>query len=180
MFVEMEILPPFPKRRVETICGSEEGFLDGSWDTARFNCLQDIALNPRTQELYVADGDNHVIRKISLKDRTVSTLCGTPQTKGHIDGKHNEAKFFFPTGLALDIASNCLYATEENFVVRKIFLGEDVKVTTLSATPIGASDDSTFEYAAGILLDPYSPCLYVLQTDTHRLRRIVDRTRKYN
>ena len=37
--------------------------------------------------------DNHIIRIISLKNRRVRTLCGTPQVEGFENGIHNQSKF---------------------------------------------------------------------------------------
>ena len=52
-----------------------EGFVDGGYDKARFNRQQGICLAGET--LYVADTENHAIRAIDLKSKTVSTISGT-------------------------------------------------------------------------------------------------------
>lgn len=53
----------------------EEGFEDGPFGKARFNRPQGMFLDGDT--LYVADTENHAIRAVDLKGRTVSTVAGT-------------------------------------------------------------------------------------------------------
>jgi thiol-disulfide isomerase/thioredoxin len=57
------------------IGGGESGFADGDFDTARFNHPQGMALNGET--LYIADTENHAIRRADLETRTVTTIAGT-------------------------------------------------------------------------------------------------------
>ncbi|XP_036363123.1 NHL repeat-containing protein 2-like isoform X1 [Octopus sinensis] len=57
------------------IGGPEKGFQDGSFQNARFNNPQGLVLNHQT--LYVADCDNHSVRKIDLTNNKVTTIAGT-------------------------------------------------------------------------------------------------------
>ena len=50
------------------------GRADGSFDTAQFNDPQGMAI--RDDELWVADTKNHMIRRVDLKNRTVTTEAG--------------------------------------------------------------------------------------------------------
>jgi DNA-binding beta-propeller fold protein YncE len=59
---------------VETIGSGEEGFKDGSSSEAMFNRPQGIIC--RGDVLYVADTENHAVRKIDLTTKTVVTLAG--------------------------------------------------------------------------------------------------------
>lgn len=59
---------------IETIGSGEEGFTDGSFSEARFNRPQGIVC--RGDVLFVADTENHAVRKIDLKSRTVVALVG--------------------------------------------------------------------------------------------------------
>ncbi len=52
----------------------EEGLVDGGFTRARFNRPQGMCLNGDL--LYVADTENHALRAVNLKDRTVSTIAG--------------------------------------------------------------------------------------------------------
>jgi thiol-disulfide isomerase/thioredoxin len=60
---------------VDTIGSGERGSSDGAFDKASFYRPQGMALDGDT--LYVADTENHLIRRIDLKARVVETVAGT-------------------------------------------------------------------------------------------------------
>src|SRR2546425_856224 len=60
---------------IETIGAGAHGQDDGSFDRATFFRPQGMAFDGDT--LYVADTENHLIREIDLKSRTVKTIAGT-------------------------------------------------------------------------------------------------------
>lgn len=62
---------------VETIGTGEAGAADGAFDKATFYRPQGLALDG--EGLYVADTENHLIRRVDLKTRTVETIAGTGQ-----------------------------------------------------------------------------------------------------
>jgi len=62
---------------VETIGTGEAGAADGAFDKATFYRPQGLALDG--DNLYVADTENHLIRRIDLKTRNVETIAGTGQ-----------------------------------------------------------------------------------------------------
>jgi len=62
---------------LETIGTGERGSSDGEFAKATFYRPQGMALEGNT--LYVADTENHLIRKIDLKERVVTTVAGTGQ-----------------------------------------------------------------------------------------------------
>src|SRR5262249_3526793 len=62
--------------KVQSVIGSGEiGHKDGDFGTAEFHHPQGMALRGGT--LYVADTENHLLRKVDLKERRVSTIAGT-------------------------------------------------------------------------------------------------------
>ena len=62
--------------RVTDVVGSgAEGMADGSFDKASFDKPQGVALDGDL--LYVADTENHAIRRVNLKTRIVDTIAGT-------------------------------------------------------------------------------------------------------
>jgi thiol-disulfide isomerase/thioredoxin/sugar lactone lactonase YvrE len=64
--------------RVEMVIGAgTPGLRDGAFDAAQFNNPQGMAYDPDADALYIADTDNHAIRKADLRKRTVETLAGT-------------------------------------------------------------------------------------------------------
>lgn len=62
---------------VETIGTGEAGAADGAFDKSTFYRPQGLALDG--EGLYVADTENHLIRRVDLKTRTVETIAGTGQ-----------------------------------------------------------------------------------------------------
>ena len=64
--------------KVEAIIGSgEAGLKDGDFQNAQFFNPQGVAIDGDL--LYVADTNNHAIRRVDLKAKTVTTLAGTGQ-----------------------------------------------------------------------------------------------------
>jgi DNA-binding beta-propeller fold protein YncE len=72
---------------------------------ARFGLVQGITLDA-AGNLYVADGSNDTIRKLtpSGTDWMVTTLAGSPGQAGAVDGVGSDARFNQPTGVAVDSA----------------------------------------------------------------------------
>lgn len=60
---------------VETIGSGEPGAADGGFSRASFRFPQGLAA--RGDELFVADTDNHLVRRVDLRARTVETVAGT-------------------------------------------------------------------------------------------------------
>ncbi len=86
---------------VTTLAGNGvPGYRDGPLSEARFNRPSGLALDA-TGNLWVADSDNHVIRRIRLAERSVETLAGQPGVSGSRDGVGAQATFDTPVGLAL-------------------------------------------------------------------------------
>ena len=59
---------------IETIGTGRIGLIDGAYDKARFFRLQGMALH--NEKLYVADAENHALRVVDTKAKTVTTLVG--------------------------------------------------------------------------------------------------------
>ena len=60
---------------LETIGTGSRGSLDGAFESASFYRPQGLALD--NESLYVADTENHLIRRVDLKARKVETIAGT-------------------------------------------------------------------------------------------------------
>jgi len=79
---------------IETIGTGVHGAQDGSFDQATFFRPQGMVLDGDT--LYVADTENHLIRQVDLKSKTVKTIAGTGQ----------QMREYGVTGPALRVALN--------------------------------------------------------------------------
>ena len=53
------------------------GFRDGPPETARFNWPQGMAIDPRSGVIYIADTENHAIRRMSPDGGQITTIAGT-------------------------------------------------------------------------------------------------------
>ena len=60
---------------LETIGNGKQGRTDGTYDQATFFRPQGMALDGKT--LYIADTENHIVRRVNLEKRTVQTVAGT-------------------------------------------------------------------------------------------------------
>ncbi|HJU94311.1 MAG TPA: thioredoxin-like domain-containing protein [Pyrinomonadaceae bacterium] len=79
---------------VETIGTGDDGAADGPFDKATFYRPQGMAL--AGDNLYVADTENHLLRRVDLKTRTVETIAGTGQ----------QSREYFKTGPGRTVALN--------------------------------------------------------------------------
>ena len=104
--------------QVSTIAGTGEiGLLNGNTHDTRFNYPWDIAVDDQNN-IYVADGYNYVIRKIST-DGKVSTYAGIPLKSGGADGPLNKATFSGITSIVWNTAFKRLYISDAyNHLIR--------------------------------------------------------------
>ncbi len=72
------------------------GLLNGPVDVARFHAPYGIAIDDSTGVMYVADAQNHCIRRV--QNGVVTTLAGSG-SQGDQDGQGANARFYVPTGV---------------------------------------------------------------------------------
>jgi sugar lactone lactonase YvrE len=131
------------------------GSVDGYGTSALFNTPSALAVDG-SGNLYVADQGNHSLRKVT-PERIVSTLAGVAGTRGDTNGPAADARFAFPSGIAVDKLGNVYVADTENHLVRK--LSPTGEVTTLAGQSgtEGATDggiaQAKFSYPVGLAVD---------------------------
>jgi len=159
---------------VSTWAGDVSGFVNGAARAALFSgpaaVARDLAGN-----LYVADAYNQLIRKISPAG-IVSTLAGAPGQSGSADGHGSEARFFQPSGIAVDANGTVFVADTFNQTIRKIT--PDGRVSTLAgkasnqgSAADGQGEQARFSYPLGLALDAKGN-LYVADQYNHAIRMI--------
>ncbi len=142
---------------------SGEGNGDGVGSLARFKnpsgMAQDAAGN-----LYVADKDNHLIRKIGA-DGTVTTLAGNAGVRGMADGQGRAATFNSPHALAVDAQGKVYVADLGNNAIRMIL--PDGTVSTVEDAPGHAL---AFNGPKGIAVNPAGTQVFVSDTGDRTIK----------
>jgi sugar lactone lactonase YvrE len=113
------------------------GAVDGTVAAARF--YRPTAVVFDGANVYVADTNNNVVRRINLDAGVVSTLAGTFGVWGASDGQGAAAAFAGPSGLVLDGEGGLLVSDYGNNSIRRIDL-QTAAVTTVAGGQPGARD----------------------------------------
>lgn len=160
---------------VTTIGGSLTGVAgsnDGTGTAAGFNGPRGITTDGFN--LYIADTNNKLIRKMVISTGIVTTLAGsTSAPAGSLNGVGTNATFSAPYGITTDGTS--LYVTElGNNDIRQIDIATGT-VTTLAGSTAGNFDGTgaaaLFNGPKGITTNGTN--LYVADTGNHNIRQIV-------
>jgi hypothetical protein len=120
---------------VTTLAGSPgtSGSADGKGTGAGFNYPMGVAFDGEGN-LFVADTENHTIRKIILATGAVTTFAGSAGNSGSSDGTGTAARFNYPLDIASDRAGNLFVADMNNHTIRKIVIATQA-VTTVVGVP---------------------------------------------
>ena len=149
------------------------GNQDGAGTNAQFYNPEGVAVDGGGN-VYVADTWNHTIRKLT-SGGVSSTLAGLSGTYGSFDGTNTSARFNFPTGIALDSATNIYVTDYNNNTVRKVTTAG--AVTTLAGwagiwgNSDGTNTNALFFGPTGISVDA-SGNLYVIDSGNQTLRKV--------
>jgi len=169
--------------KVYTFAGNgTAGYKDGNRTEAQFNCPSGLAIDS-SDNVYVADSLNNVIRKITPAGE-VSTFAGRfSDVGGYKDGGLSEARFNEPSDIEINEKGELFILDSGNQLVRKI---SDGQVTTLygSNTELlsgtsyyqgGFSDGfgrfAKFNFPKGMTLAD-NDILLIADTWNHRIRAV--------
>ena len=140
--------------------------------TASLNLPSGIAID-KDGSLYIADTNNHRIRKV--KNNNITTIAGNGN-QGYRNGLNSQLNS--PTGIALDSNDNIYFSDTNNHVIRK--LDKQGYVTTIAGNNVqgfsgdnGPAIQAELNYPTAIALD-YIGNLYIADTNNHRIRKVAN------
>ncbi len=121
-----------------------------------------------------ADTLNNTIRRLGANG-VVSTVAGQPHAQGTQDGSGSNARFFVPSGVAIDSGGNVYVADTGNHTIRKITPSGIVStlagVGGQSGSANGTGTSARFKSPSGIVSDSGGN-LYVTDTGSHTIRKV--------
>jgi RHS repeat-associated protein len=147
------------------------GYANGQGTMATFYHPVGLAADA-SGNIYVADEDNHAIRKITPAG-TVTTFAGSG-SQGSVDGTGTAASFYYPCGVAIDASGTLYVADTYNNKIRKITPAG--VVTTLAGSGVAGSANATgtaatFNQPFSVAVDA-SGNVYVTDRSNHKIRKI--------
>ncbi len=163
------------------IGSGEEGKADGSYEQARFNRPQGLCLDESGETLYLADTENHAIRKIDLKAHAVSTIAGTgsQSQRSPLDryaGPAKESALSSPWDLAMLPGEKALYiAMAGPHEIWRLDLGSD-EIAVWAGSGYediedGPARDAKFAQPSGLATD--GKYLFVADSEVSGVRAII-------
>jgi hypothetical protein len=156
---------------VSTLAGSGDyDFAEGTGTAAKFRNPTGVVVDA-SGNVFVADKDNHRIRKIISASGEVTTFAGS--TEGSADGNGTAAQFKKPFDAVFDANGNMYVTDESDHRIRKITPAG--AVTTFAGSSYGFQDGpgntAQFQFIKGIAIDGNGN-LYVADENSHRIRKI--------
>ena len=157
----------------ETIGNGKDALTDGNYQNSSFKRPQGLALDG--ENLYVADTENHAIRRVDLRTKTVETISGNGKqaawrTKG---GNAKTSELSSPWDLAKEGNSLYIAMAGTHQIWRLDFEKQIVAPfagTGAEARLDGKISASSFGQPSGIVSDGKS--LFIADSETNIIRRI--------
>lgn len=161
---------------ISTVAGSASSTSSGDGGAAlyaKLNNPQDVTVDA-TGNLYIADQDNHRIRRIAIGTGVITTVVGTGAQGYNGDSvAATSATLNRPNGVAFDPVDNLYILDGGNYRIRKV--SADTGIITTVAGPVGICDATGTDTAAcnpvGLALDS-SGNLYFVDMNAHRIRKV--------
>lgn len=154
----------------------KSGLTDGSFSEAQFFAPQGMALDAENQILYVADTENHAIRRVDLKHQQVETIAGTGE-QSHYIRPHGGPGLETPLNSPWDLekVSNILFiamAGSHQIWEMKLETGivQTYAGTGAEACVDGFLNEAAFAQPSGITTDGQE--LYVADSEVSSVRGV--------
>ncbi|MEV7081619.1 RICIN domain-containing protein [Streptomyces sp. NPDC093516] len=166
--------------KIHTVAGTGTATYGGdglSATAAHLNHPMGLAMDS-VGDLYIADYNNHRIRKITTADGKIHTVAGTSTAGLSPDGTlATAAQLRNPTAVAVDSAGDLYIADHANHRVRKVTKA-DQKISTVAGTGATTYGGDGGQAASAPLYSPMAvvvdsaDTLYIADTNNHRVRKV--------
>ncbi|MFF4529496.1 hypothetical protein ACFY1P_09515 [Streptomyces sp. NPDC001407] len=116
---------------IDTVAGNGNADYTGDGHAAGTAslCRPNTVATDAFGNVYIADTDNHRVRKVDAKTRTITTIAGNGEQDFSGDGGPAvDAALSSPRGIALDAKGNLFIADTEHHRVRRV----DAKTRTIT------------------------------------------------
>jgi streptogramin lyase len=169
-----------PSGVVTTLAGTSgaSGSVDDTGTKARFYGPQGMAIDS-SGNLYVADTNNHTIRKIVPSSGSVATVAGLAGNSGSSDGLGIAARFNSPSGVTVDTAGDLYVVDADNETIRKILPSGLVSTIAGLAGNSGGADGTgsaaRFDSPSAVTIDT-SGNVYIADTGNFTIRMLLPAT----
>ncbi len=167
------VVTDFNGKLIDTIGSGEVSAKDGTFQTAGFFKPQGMAV--KGDFLYIADTDNHSIRKVNLKSKTVETIAGTGSLDGFTGngGKPLETSLRSPWDLSL-VGDDLYIAMAGSHQIWRMDLTKNMiepfAGSRNEARTDGSLEKSAFAQPSGIVSDGKN--LFVADSESNVVRDI--------
>ncbi|GAB3310100.1 hypothetical protein GCM10027348_42610 [Hymenobacter tenuis] len=164
-----------PNGTVSTLAGNPgiSNNYDGKGTEAYFDCPEGMAVDA-AGTLYLTDGFSYSVRKVTAAGE-VTTIAGQFDKAGTADGKGTAARFYHPSGIAVDATGTLYVCDQGNHTIRKVTPSGEVTTLAGKAGVSGYADgqgtSALFSYPTGITIDAKG-VLYVADTYNQVIRTI--------
>lgn len=153
------VMSSFDGKVLQVIGTGKSGFTDGNFSEAQFSAPQGMAYDAENQILYVADTENHALRKVDIKRQVVETIAGTGE-QSHNIRPHSGAALETPLNSPWDLekVGNMLFiAMAGNHQMWRLDLENHIVKTYAGTGGEGCVDgnftESAFAQPSGITTD---------------------------
>ncbi len=164
---------------IDTLVGQR--FYDGEGGLASHVSIYypfGVAVQPGTQDLFIVDSYNHVIRRVDSATGTITTVAGTPEIGGY-DGDDylaTEAFLNYPRTVTFSPDGRSMYIADTNN--HRVRLVKDGIITTVAGTGVTGyggdgvlATNAPLNYPSDIAILP-SGDLLISDTHNHRIRKV--------
>ena len=153
----------------------------GPATAAELNFPQGIAFDP-SGNLFIADINNNVIRRVDAKTKDIITYAGTGATGSTGDGSPaSQATFEFPEAVGTDTNGNLFIVDSGNNKIRRVDVGTQI-ITTVVGTGVfnytgdgGPAAAATMQAPGGVIVDSAGN-LYIADSGNAVIRKVTAST----